>query len=578
MKKHYYLILISFINIFVSCNSDFNSSPDIVRNSNSIRDNNYKVLQERLAPLPRFKDRRGNKLRTLSSDAPDLTKSPYNKLGAIYHIGNGFIGDPENIGNNGIIDIESMLKDVRSKKFLHNTSINTTELALSAYSSNNEMTYVNNNSYKIDASADLNLWIFKTKITATYNKIFNTSHYTKNDNFYGKIDLIYKYQKINIEDTDIAMKTIAYRNLDDNFLYSIYMGSIEDYLESNGFLVLSNFYTGARLTALYHTNSTKETSSKLDSTSFDSSIKTSFKWGSVGGDLKIGFTKNEGSQTNNNSTSNKLGCYIKAFGGAPGFQSPSNISDLYNSNPIEYGEWYKSLSNKDNLVITDVGNDGIIPISKLVLEKNFKQRINNYISNFGVVDRVYIRENIEPSVKIYPIKATDYDIPTAFVSIETRHGDCINILDNELMNRINLNESLGYNDSYKKDIDDIFQNISKVFKCKIVSYDNMAYCHFYNLDSSYDNIMPNSENQIWKYTTVRFSFKTNGDIYKFRNPNSNIMYVYDRKNKSAFSFYEDDEDQGYITDCYGITEWINSIPEKKISMSDLINNYVIVGL
>ena len=74
-------------------------------------------------------------------------------------------------------------------------------------------------------------------------------------------------------------------------------------------------------------------------------------------------------------------------------------------------------------------------------------------------------------------------------------------------------------------------------------------------------------------TCLPFDF-TSKEIYRYKNPKTNIWYIYDKSTKSAFSFYDDD----YIPEVYGIDRWFNSLPERAISMRLLAERYTIIGL
>ena len=53
-----------------------------------------------------------------------------------------------------------------------------------------------------------------------------------------------------------------------------------------------------------------------------------------------------------------------------------------------------------------------------------------------------------------------------------------------------------------------------------------------------------------------------------------MWYIYDSVSKVAYSYYFDE----YILEMYGMLDWINSIPEKNISMTSLQQLYRIEGL
>ena len=59
-------------------------------------------------------------------------------------------------------------------------------------------------------------------------------------------------------------------------------------------------------------------------------------------------------------------------------------------------------------------------------------------------------------------------------------------------------------------------------------------------------------------TTLSFSINDvdEAGMYKFKNTNTNIWYIYNPTSLYCFAYYDDD----YILDAYGILDWVNSIP------------------
>lgn len=97
--------------------------------------------------------------------------------------------------------------------------------------------------------------------------------------------------------------------------------------------------------------------------------------------------------------------------------------------------------------------------------------------------------------------------------------------------------------------------VSPIFDCEIREVEHYAYP-----TDAYRTCLP-------------FDF-TSKEIYRYKNPKTNIWYIYDKSTKSAFSFYDDD----YIPEVYGIDRWFNSLPERAISMRLLAERYTIIGL
>lgn len=67
------------------------------------------------------------------------------------------------------------------------------------------------------------------------------------------------------------------------------------------------------------------------------------------------------------------------------------------------------------------------------------------------------------------------------------------------------------------------------------------------------------------------------NFYRFYYEKTNIEYIYDPATHLCLSYYINKGDDR-ILDIYGIRNWIESLPEKKISITTLANSYKIIGL
>lgn len=58
---------------------------------------------------------------------------------------------------------------------------------------------------------------------------------------------------------------------------------------------------------------------------------------------------------------------------------------------------------------------------------------------------------------------------------------------------------------------------------------------------------------------------------------TDIEYIYDPVTRMCFSYYTDEGDDE-VLDIYGIRDWVELLPEKRISIASLANSYTIIGL
>lgn len=600
------LCLLTFPLFVTSCRQDVDysvGSPNAAPASES-------VLQERLVPVPQLPKsylRKYDRLRALSIDAPDLKLYPYNTLGAVCRIGNGFIGHPMNVGNTGVIDIQSILNDRLTSKFLFNRPMETTTSTLDIYHNQDNLVNVTNKTKKITAGFTLNLGVFSLGKKTTYNKIFHSTLTENNSHSWAELNLLYYANRIGIETTDASLKSIASRNMDDLFLYSIYSYPIENYVKEKGFLVVGNFFTGGRLTAMLDYSDNVKSKTDIDYESVDVTLKASFGWGKQNdgkkegqgmdnkegvdkpqGDfpavspsaslyknnasMSIGFGRGNSTLNSSGSKNEKLYAHIQVYGGSKNDQIPSAPLDLRN-NTINIGSWYSSLSDSKTHQYVDVDDGGLISIDKFMLEENFRERVRGVLE--GTLPSkhkldvpyiefkriVYVVGKKEPY--LYGTRPRSEDV-YSYINLwapvlHTRQGDKIALLTN-------YEKIVTRDDVSRAPSSSLVERVGRVFGCEIkkVGVNDLDY------------------HLLRDVLKMEIPINLDGDkIYKFRNPRTNIWYIYDMESRSAFSYYDspdDDDDDTYVTDLYGITEWVDTLKERKVSMQDLSTNYKIVGL
>lgn len=57
-----------------------------------------------------------------------------------------------------------------------------------------------------------------------------------------------------------------------------------------------------------------------------------------------------------------------------------------------------------------------------------------------------------------------------------------------------------------------------------------------------------------------------------------VTNIYMPEAKVALSYYISEWDEDAVLDDYGIRDWVENLPEKKIAISSLANYYTIIGL
>ncbi len=644
-KKFIVFILVSS-SILSSCKS--NIEEDIKENfyERKVSPKNI-TLRGRLKPMPLppklYKEK--DELRSLSSNSPNLLETPYNSLGAVHRIGNGILGCPTNITNNGVINVKSILNDKETSKYLFNYKLIKDDSHLEYYESINDITRVISKSKKINAGFHLNLGLFSIGNITTYTEL---SHKYKKENtksIYGQLDLYYHFNTIGLETTKSALSKITYRNLDESFISAMYYTPISDYVKNKGYLIVSNIITGGRAMALLDISISDKLDISGNAKALSSLFSASYGWGKNdnkssdkdknkdddkksntkdGVVLGIGIAKGNAEVNSLLKSISNINCYLTTFGGQPLHNTPNVPVDLKNK-IIDLSEWRKSLADEKTHSFIEIGDGGLIGIDNFVLEKNLKKIISNVITN----DSIRNYEMQEPCVELrnfsYNLlggtKEPKNRTAISFI-IHTRHGDKIAIIDEDFKDKINGSYRYQYDDGddeaddFNNEVDDylledeidrlysesIYLNQSELnesydefnrealdlyvklrdkFSCKITKAayptDILTLSDIKNPTIHYDYIHMYAP-PTYIYSLINFSFDEN-NLYKYQNPRTHIWYIYDKKNKTALSYYdgEEEDDDDYILSTYGLEDWASKIKIRRIPMR-LLMDYDIIAL
>ena len=139
----------------------------------------------------------------------------------------------------------------------------------------------------------------------------------------------------------------------------------------------------------------------------------------------------------------------------------------------------------------------------------------------------------------------------------TRHGDQIILVDPNAKNRI-TNQAISTQEqdaSYIRELERIY---APVFDCDIKVDQSQKPFVWGNSQTTY---------------SIAFDFQSKS-VFHYRNEQTGVCYIYDKKNKVALSYYDDPE----LLELYGLNEWVKGLQERKVSMGILASYYRIIGL
>lgn len=585
-----------------ACTQDL-SEPITHPNSAPESERDYTILHPRNPRLTTKIFRTASELRALNVEEDGFNPkiSPYNYLGYSYKVGNGIIGHPENLGRS-IIDVEGMLNDPSFRDYIIFSRVRYAHSEVQAYDSYDNLAKDATTTKKVEGGFALNLKLFTIGAKTTYNNTFHSFQSTDEKTAAGRLDLFYYDSKIQIDNLSYVQKKIGYFYFRRSFTESLYNSPMTEILEKHGPLVVFGYYTGGRATALYQFNKLDGVNQTNTNRSINSLIGATFNWVSGGskkdnsskegdketrsGGVSIGYDGGNGTEFKRSHGFSSVYNQISLFGGSPENVYSSPAKDVAN-NFVNLSSWLNSLADPKHHAFVDATDNGLVRLDHLLLEKNFREKLaflqgKHYLENEWLAPSSLREEETIPRIEILhanwtllPNTATSFRQDVFYLSltvpmagIYTRFGDIILLTDEsqfeQLMRKrypFAFREKGGFpspKDLQREDkeiIKKLDAMVSPIFDCEIREVN-----HFAHPTSAYRTCLP-------------FDF-TSKEIYRYKNPKTNIWYIYDKSTKSAFSFYDDD----YIPEVYGIDRWFKSLPERAISMRLLAERYTIIGL
>lgn len=578
-----------------ACTQDL-SEPITHPNSAPGSERDYTILHPRNPRLTTKIFRTASELRALNVEEDGFNPkiSPYKYLGYSYKVGNGIIGHPENLGRS-IIDVEGMLNDPSFRDYIIFNRVRYAHSEVQAYDSYDNLAKDATTTKKVEGGFALNLKLFTIGAKTTYNNTFHSFQSTDEKTAAGRLDLFYYDSKVQIDNLSYVQKKIGYSYFRRSFTESLYNSPMTEILEKQGPLVVFGYYTGGRATALYQFNKLDGVNQTNTNRSINAFIGATFNWASDGskkdnsktgsGGASIGYDGGNSSEFKRSHGFSSVYNQISLFGGSPENVYSSPAKDVAN-NFVNLSSWLNSLADPKYHAFVDATDNGLVRLDHLLLEKNFREKLaflhgKHYLKNEWLAHSSLKEEETIPRIEILhanwmllPNGAPSFNqsvffyvVTVPMIGLYTRFGDIILFANEEEFNNLMKKRSSSFlgqdtkispEDLSREDkeiIKKLDAMVSPIFDCEIREVKHYAYP-----TDAYRTCLP-------------FDF-TSKEIYRYKNPKTNIWYIYDKSTKSAFSFYDDD----YIPEVYGIDRWFNSLPERAISMRLLAERYTIIGL
>ena len=574
------LVILVITTTITSCVEEYENADMLLKNK--IPNNEeILILKERNNKYPLDFPQR-SKARNIAS--PREVSSAENDLGNTYKLNYFPLGTAQNLGI--IVANINKLKNDFGSAYVKTKNIGIQTANSFSYTTFERYTHKSKDTEKITHGINLDIRLFSIGNQGTIEKIYTTDIANETNRAYGQLDINIIGKRHTLEISSNSLNKIKLDYLDPTFrdeLYSITMG---EFIKQYGALVLTNFFTGGRVTALYSgiysSNETTETKEKNIDESINASYGSKQDTASGGGNFGIGRKYFDEKKMTTKFTDMTLS--IKAIGGNlsfPTFSSPQEITQVN----IDLSSWMSSMSSPDSYKMIDIESEGLHPLSEFVLEENLKRHINDYLMGYYQFEPMKVQE---PYIEILRREIQGFTL--LITTLVTKNEDRVLI---DLKNVTDISESLKL-----QYINDIANQKSKVYGLKIIqkSYSsdleqippkNCFQLGFFdeNLFSKYIDSENNTMYLLYNGSKIKTLENSSNKKDFIREIFNKAKYATNKVDKNGVIISTPDEGKYGLSiykykrtlNLYGLTDFVNKLPTIDIDKEDLLD-YEIVSL
>ena len=522
-------LLLPILVILCACNEK-NEFDDI---NNKV--NVPTVLQERDPNYPLILSKTKEKSRSGMATGTTLSHDEY--LGRSFHLDNYPYDDEINLGY-AVVDFSK----ASEKGYITSHGINrsvTNYFAFSDYDHYLEKSKITNT---VTSGFKINLGFFSFGHKNTMTEVFESATLTNKTQVGGEANIYIQSKVHELQYSSNIRKDIILYYLNDIFKDEVYNTPTSEFYKNYGGFVLKKFITGGRATALYYGQVKESYLFESTETIMNESIDAGIKYKDKGkkdsidfsADLEFGWSNNDGNSTEYSEKFTSLNYSIQTVGGIPVYPAFPAPKDLFETK-IDLSSWLSSLSDPANHALIRIYEEGLVPISDFILERNLSDRINKCIQGFNPGNLC------EPEICIlYPEVYWGRNILLP-VYLHTRNNEYI-FLENGQFSDNDI--------SRNAEIFRLSTKYSKIFKTRIVTISEES------VSSSFDT----------DYDGAKI------EDCKVFQANDGTIYLLDIENKQGYSIHDD-----YLLDTYAIRDYVNSLPKINVNMESLFD-YDILAL
>lgn len=486
-------------------------------------------------------------------------------LGYSYKVGNSILGDYNNVGF-PIIDIEKVKN--YDPTYIASKSLKTVTSESFSYSNIDDYLNKSQISKKKASGFSINVFnIFRIGRKHKMSQLFASYERDSIHSVYGEMNLKLSNSTFQLLATQENFHTYTQGFLTKSFMKNLYGSTPANMLSQYGDFLMTGYVTGGKATILLAGLSTSNVSITDKDKMMDQSFSGFLNWkikkvsGKINLDsLSIG--KDNGTINVHTNYLNKNYGYVYTYGGKQDLSTVGKFMDMDNST-INLTSWAHSLDDENTHTLVDISDKSLLPLSSVVLEDNYKKRLD--YTSVGILPKITKLANPYIEIARYFVRYSDsYRKPLYNIApiLNTRQGDKIILCDT--LGRDLPDAELAKNSDnafFMKKAAEIAKKMEKYFEIEIKT----------NVYARYNPILHNPLCEV---------IVCNGDnLHWCKDKNSGLYYIYDKQNKVAFSVYEDDIDGDYVLDNYGLRDWFeDNCTKRSISSGTITRSFKILGL
>lgn len=417
MKK--IVMLSCLVGIVASCTTDENLLVKEESASENLLGQTI-VLKERDPKYPlEFPERKTRGVAT-----PYVVSSEADYLGCSYKLDVFPLGTAENVGCQ-IIDMEKLKEEEPFYVTEKNLGIQTADYF--SYANLDRYGHKSKDVDKVTSGFELNLILFSIGHKKTITNLYSSSVESEKNRVYGElnVDVLAKNYTLTVSSNLTNKIKLHYQN--PSFRDELYSITPKEFIDLYGDLVLTDFYTGGRVSAIYSGIYNSSASVQNIEEDVDRNISASFgnkkDSTSESGSVNFGIGAGYSSEISMSNNITNFTMSVKATGGKlslPAFTMPKELSQV----SIDLSSWMSSM-DESSYRMMDIKDGGLRPVADFILEDNLRRRYYTYLKEGSFPESMNQSAFAEPYICIMTLETTPESGSFIYALLVTKNNDFI---------------------------------------------------------------------------------------------------------------------------------------------------------